>query len=416
MGKTVHKLIIKAGWQTGLIESWLADMAGKGLHLKSLGQVFAEFERGEPKQTVYRADVLGPRLKEEQAEEQIARYQENGWKLIAQNWNYWIVSSEDKDRDTELYTDPVEQGKALSVWKKRVRNDLILEFAAILFFILISAKLFLMDTFILKMILEAKSLFILIAILYLFFFLLRDFILDFRLYRRFDAEMRFSHQEDWRRRCLTDRVVGAICLIILGLYGVMPIMEFDKRQDYPLPVTAVNLPALRLGEIEPDVGLQRNDSYVLQDEKEGKSNALYFGNEVSCRWSLLAPAQYDINEIATARNLGAEDSQSEYTPRVRTQYYRLTLPFLAESVMYNLMQKYTGGSETEGMVQEKENDFFEKLFLTQAGSQKQIFACRDGEVVYVSYDGNAEMEQIVALLPKVISEYDSNIWYNLKFI
>jgi len=42
----------------GESESWFADMAARGLHLNSIGTLFAHFEQGESERMHYRIDFL----------------------------------------------------------------------------------------------------------------------------------------------------------------------------------------------------------------------------------------------------------------------------------------------------------------------------------------------------------------------
>lgn len=49
MSKTVRKFMQEDIWNIGRNESWFTDMAAKGFHLRRIGNVFATFEKGEPK-------------------------------------------------------------------------------------------------------------------------------------------------------------------------------------------------------------------------------------------------------------------------------------------------------------------------------------------------------------------------------
>lgn len=424
MRKTVRKLILHTGAQTGSFESWLTDLAQQGLHLKSLGRIFAGFERGEPRQTIYRADILCRGLKDEQAGAQIARHRERGWKFVANNRDYWIFSADDKGPGDELYTDPAEQAEALAAWSKRVRWHLLAEAAAVLGLAVILILLILQEAIVLKLIVDMKVLSDLIVLVYLQCTILYDFIYNLRLHRRIVDGSPVYRQGDWAAKRFINGTVRVLMIIAIGVYFALPLTAIDQRQYEPLPAGAVNLPAIRLADTEVNAELQRSDRPVLQDENEDRLNRFYFGNEIAYRWSPLAPVQYDINEIATVKKPPQEQAGGEYTPRVRTRYYRPVGSVLAERLMQDLLQKHVAGPDWRQTVQETQSGFFTKLLWTQNAGQVQVFARRGNEVVYVDYEGNAQAQQIIDLLPKALSAYsgknesdfafETGIFENLK--
>lgn len=65
----------------GRTESWFSVMARKGLHLEKLGLFFITFEKGEPRNTKYRIDILGGNP----SEEQLNVYRACGWGHVGQS-------------------------------------------------------------------------------------------------------------------------------------------------------------------------------------------------------------------------------------------------------------------------------------------------------------------------------------------
>ena len=86
MGKLVKRLILDDMYALGRNESWFADMAKKGLHLKRFGRFFVHFEKGEPKETTYRIDII----KEKPSRERLDVYHDCGWDLVANNGEFYI--------------------------------------------------------------------------------------------------------------------------------------------------------------------------------------------------------------------------------------------------------------------------------------------------------------------------------------
>lgn len=60
MGKLVKRLMFDDIFAIGRNESWLSDMAKKGLHLKKYGRIFITFEEGEAvsgRRRKYKTDI-----------------------------------------------------------------------------------------------------------------------------------------------------------------------------------------------------------------------------------------------------------------------------------------------------------------------------------------------------------------------
>ena len=80
MSKYIRKRRFVDVWRIGESESWLTDMASKGLHLHSLGTMFAKFKRGEPVSIRYRIDFSHGG--QHSHEEQLDMYAESGWEYV----------------------------------------------------------------------------------------------------------------------------------------------------------------------------------------------------------------------------------------------------------------------------------------------------------------------------------------------
>jgi hypothetical protein len=58
-GKIYRKLIPVSTYDIAGMESWLSDMAEKGLFLCDFGNLFAKFTKGAPKSVRYRLEPVG---------------------------------------------------------------------------------------------------------------------------------------------------------------------------------------------------------------------------------------------------------------------------------------------------------------------------------------------------------------------
>lgn len=104
MSKFVKRVIPFESCDIPAIQSWLEDMAEKGLFFKECGVFFAKFEKGEPKDMRYRldfCDVVACDIPEEKKE----LYERSGWNVVGDFKNDCVVICTDDPDAPEIYTD-----------------------------------------------------------------------------------------------------------------------------------------------------------------------------------------------------------------------------------------------------------------------------------------------------------------------
>jgi len=149
MSKNVLKLRPTDYWRIGEHESWFADMAAKGLHLKKVGLQFAKFEKGEPRDIRYRIDVNKDELKDEQK----VLYKEYGWDYVTTYGKFNIFSSPEVLGTPELHADASEQSYTLKALDKQLhQNVVIMSMLMILFLGMMLSIFFLNSTPFLSMV------------------------------------------------------------------------------------------------------------------------------------------------------------------------------------------------------------------------------------------------------------------------
>ena len=121
MSKFVKRFLLGDLWDYGKNESWFSDMAAKGLHLQSLGNWLAVFEKGQPKKTRYRIEIL----EEDPSSEQLDLYKEFGWELVTNKQIFYVFSSPEELKAPELQTDPMEQSFTFRMIKKQIKKSTI---------------------------------------------------------------------------------------------------------------------------------------------------------------------------------------------------------------------------------------------------------------------------------------------------
>lgn len=104
MSKFVKRVIPFESCDIPAIQSWLEDMAEKGLFFKECGVFFAKFEKGEPKDMRYRldfCDVVACDIPEEKKE----LYERSGWNVVGNFKNDCVVICTENPDAPEIYTD-----------------------------------------------------------------------------------------------------------------------------------------------------------------------------------------------------------------------------------------------------------------------------------------------------------------------
>lgn len=115
--KKVLKLTPVSPYDVRGTESWLEDMARRGLFLKRLRPTLSTFERGPACQVRYRLEPF--RHADEVPQTMLDLYQDFGWEFICQvNSELLVFSTQDLDAP-EPHSDPELQGE---LWRKLYRS------------------------------------------------------------------------------------------------------------------------------------------------------------------------------------------------------------------------------------------------------------------------------------------------------
>lgn len=121
MSKTVRKFTPMDPYDCIALESWLEDMARKGLILQKFRPLFCTFERGEPAGLRYRVEPWRRSWDEDPPQAMLDLYEELGWEQAGQAGRDFLLFSARDPAAPEPHTDPETQ---LSQWR-RVRRSLL---------------------------------------------------------------------------------------------------------------------------------------------------------------------------------------------------------------------------------------------------------------------------------------------------
>ncbi len=136
--KLVRKLVPVDFLDMHGIESWLEDMAARGLFFTEMGSCFARFRRGRPMPIRYHAEPSGS-VPASLAREQVDYSAGLGWHYAGPFGQAFAVYWADDPETEEFHTDPVAQSYALEHLSRRLtRSGLVCVLAA-----LVMAALFL---------------------------------------------------------------------------------------------------------------------------------------------------------------------------------------------------------------------------------------------------------------------------------
>jgi hypothetical protein len=226
---------------------------------------------------------------------------------------------------------------------------------------------------------------------YVFYIVIRNYIALRSLSKSLSQGSPINHKESWQKPRLINGFIGGFFILAAFLTACIPFVEIAQSKTYTLPETSVNLPTVRLADIERNPALEREGEYNL--------HGVDWGNRVGYDWSPLAPVQYEINEHGTIKNMVWDDNSGSYSPSIETRYYRLAFSSMAINLIHDLMERYVDDFDPKVTVQEVDHPFFDQLLVAEDGIRKQIFACSGNEVIYVNYFGNGQAEDIITLIP-----------------
>lgn len=123
--KRVYKLTPVREYDVAGVESWLEDMARRGLYLKKFRPLFCTFERGEPGEVRYRLEPHRRVLDDELPQSMLELYEQFGWDCVDEvNRSMLIFSTRNPDAP-ELHTDPELQETQWRKLYKSARNGFV---------------------------------------------------------------------------------------------------------------------------------------------------------------------------------------------------------------------------------------------------------------------------------------------------
>ncbi|WP_456278673.1 DUF2812 domain-containing protein [Bacillus sp. AK128] len=395
MNKTVHKIRPSDYWRIGEHESWFAEMAAKGLHLRKMGIHFAKFDKGEPKKTRYRIDVF---MRKKTSQEQIKIYAESGWDYVTSYSFFHVFSSPEELDAPELHTDPAEQSYTLKeLDKKLVLNAITIIVAMILIIGMLSSIWFLdgTPTFIMVDGGAIQQSILAIFFLYLAYQSLQASISIRALRRNLLEGKPIDHHAPWKKHYKIHSTMAFLFTLVIGLSAIIPFVQLVKMDTKTLPEGNLDLPIIRLADVEENPAL-------IRGEPSYESEGVDWGNRYTFDWSPLAPVQYETDEQGLVPGTMWNDGSGVYSPAIHTQVYQLNIPTLADNLVSDLIERYSYETSREEYVETKHPDL-DLLVVHEEKEMKEVFAFKGRAVMYVRYYGYADINSIIDNLVEKIN-------------
>ncbi|SEN98107.1 Protein of unknown function [Mesobacillus persicus] len=381
MYKKVYKLRPSDYWRIGEHESWFKDLAAQGLHLKKMGIHFAQFVKGEPKNMRYRIDVS---IKKKISPEQIQLYKESGWEYVTRFQFFHVFSSPAELDAPELHTDPAEQAYTLKELDKKLTMNAVFIAVAMVAIIGMMFSIWFLDgtpTFVMidGGIMQQTIL---------------SFFIGYLAYTSFQASRSIralrkdlvegkpiNHHASWKKN------YSFLFTFIVGLSAIIPFVQLAKMETNTLPEGDIDLPIVRLADVEQNPELIRGKPSYMSDNVD-------WGNRYSYDWSPLAPVQYETDETGVVPGEMWKDGSGEYSPSLTTRVFQLRFQSMADSLVSDLIKRYGFPFSQEDFVETK-HPSFDQLIVHEEEHRKDVIAAKGKAVIHVQYFGYADIDSVI---------------------
>lgn len=395
--KLVRKLLPVNIYDVAQTESYLENMARKGLFLKKIG-TFAYFEKGKSENISYRLEPI-TRAEKKPSEEMLNYYEDYGWEYVCTIAKLFHIYRSKDEEPVEIHTDPILQGYTYDYLNKRLKLYswlccLMLPLAIILLVIpffndhpLLFAIKFGQITY------QIPSFLLCIFAIY-------SMITNRRKVKEILKQLKLgvpmSHKEKYKPKYFT-YVFLTIIIVMSGMHIFSSFYSLSQMWDKNLYEYEGKLPTINLEKIE------NNDNFIKEKDYYKDKD---YNSFISHEWSQLAPNMYEIHEEGIVKGETWEDGSGEYSPSLNTDFYELQFKFLAEPLIEELISDKLDFYGFESIVYEEISDTnFDKAVIVKTKHVQMLFAIKDNKVINMSYYGYKELKDFVDDIEKAVSNF-----------
>ena len=363
-----------------VIESWLSDMAKKGLILNKISNK-ATFYKRSPRNAQYRLVPLCKREKSPDIEV-LQYYRECGWVYVTTASGLFHIYVSNCENPREIHSDPIVESYAYKFLLKKCTLESLFALAMVLITIFYVFRDYIISgTPILKLINDDiySQIFLLFSIVIIVFRCIINVInLKKILSNLKDGNLEIS-QKKYRTHMKVNKVSNFIIpSFILVLFISTFFCEYSswimEIKDY-----GKELPVIAMSEIEKD----KIYTYGYLNE-----------NTISFKKTFLAPCQYSFKQKGL---VGKDDINKTdlYVPEVDVNYYELRVKCLAEP----LVEEYKKSIDNKNLnfkVKKVSLEDFEKAYILANEKDEQYFiGCKNEKVVFINYKGKENLENTI---------------------
>ncbi len=393
MSKLVRKMLLDEMIDIKRHEGYLAYMSAKGYHIKKYGKVFVYFEEGEPKNLQYRVILSSQTPTPEQSEDLLS----NGWSFVAKSGYFYIYCAPEGAGVTDPPTITSAEGNhALKRIEKGMLTGIILMGVSLVFYFGMIASIYIFNPEPILIFIENGPQMLIVSVMEIF--------LTYTILRNYKQVRKLKNaiQNGVHLKPITYTGVSipkAVSLLFFffaaGMSLIIPIKSASEMKIYTLPET-VTFPYVYLREFEQNPKLEKVEHF---------NSGVDYANSVRYSWGLVAK-KYEVHEEGVVKGEMWKDKSGVYSPSLFWDYYELATPLLTQPLIEALINRHIVryNLDTVEAVEEVEAEGFERFYTytSKNGLYKQIFVSSRNEVHRITYSGNTDLDEIIALIKNKI--------------
>jgi len=377
------------------LECWLSDLARQGLFLEGTSLVWFRFSKGVPSDVQYRVE---PAISENRkpSEEMITTYQEAGWDFVVGLNGLFFIWKSTRPDALELHSDPIVQSEGYRrLCEKLTRTAFGTSLCVIGILAIIAGGFLVSDRPVTLFLTNPIYLFLAVSEFFIVVQVVQQARSANRVKKLLADGFPLRHKTDYRRQYRLYKTMSALSLLfsiaVLATAVLTPTTGWRKNTED----VEQSLPYLSLDLIE------QSEEFAWAEPALRSGTDINYRNYVDYSWTPLVPEQYDIRQEGAAQSHKWPDGSGYYTPSANTQYYRVTFEPFAPLLFDELMDLYLWDSEEYTIT---ELDAFDRAVMVQEKkySMTHLFVQNSNQVLYVRYQGYADLSKRLDLLSRVL--------------